>query len=111
LLQQVTIGAGVLRSQPLASERVAGHEADVLMMRPRMRIDSAIACGQKKSTDCCCVTETLGSRGEVLESSAFTEVPSASGPNPKLGSAVKKLDGFDHPFHPGVDPFGVRVGS
>jgi len=81
--------------KPLASERVAGHEADVLMMRPKDAYRFGYRLWAEKSTGLLLRTETLGSRGEVLESSAFTDVAIGVRAQPEtVVQPVKKLDGF-----------------
>lgn len=81
--------------KPVAEERVAGHEADVLALTPRDKLRFGYRLWADKATGLLLRTEVLGDRGEVLESSAFSEV--SIGIRPQLDSVlqpVKKLDGF-----------------
>lgn len=81
--------------KPVALERVAGHEADVLILKPRDKLRFGYRLWADKATGLLLRTEVLGDRGEVLESSAFSEV--SIGVRPQLDSVlqpVKKLEGF-----------------
>jgi sigma-E factor negative regulatory protein RseB len=81
--------------KPVALERVAGHEANVLVLRPRDKHRFGYRLWAEKATGLLLRTEVLGERGEVLESSAFSEV--SIGIRPQLDTVlqpVKKLDGF-----------------
>jgi sigma-E factor negative regulatory protein RseB len=80
---------------PVALERVAGHEANVLLLKPRDKLRFGYRLWAEKATGLLLRTEVLGERGEVLESSAFSEV--SIGVRSQLDSVlqpVKKLDGF-----------------
>jgi sigma-E factor negative regulatory protein RseB len=79
----------------VAVERVAGHEANVLLVRPRDKFRFGYRLWAEKTTGLLLRAEVLGENGEVLESSAFSEV--SIGVRPQLDSVtqpVKKLDGF-----------------
>jgi sigma-E factor negative regulatory protein RseB len=81
--------------KPVALERVAGHEANVLVLRPRDKLRFGYRLWAEKTTGLLLRAEVLGERGEVLESSAFSEV--SIGIRPQLDSVlqpVKRLDGF-----------------
>lgn len=81
--------------KPVAEERVAGHEADVLVLTPRDKLRFGYRLWAEKTTGLLLRAEVLGNRGEVLESSAFSEV--SIGIRPQLDNVlqpVKKLDGF-----------------
>jgi len=81
--------------KPVAVERVAGHEANVLVLRPRDKFRFGYRLWAEKATGLLLRAEVLGERGEVLESSAFSEV--SIGIRSQLDSVllpVKRLDGF-----------------
>jgi sigma-E factor negative regulatory protein RseB len=81
--------------KPVAQERVAGHEAHVLLLRPRDKLRFGYRLWADKATGLLLRSEVLGERGEVLESSAFSEV--SIGIRPQYESvlqALKRLDGF-----------------
>lgn len=81
--------------KPVAVERVAGHEANVLVLRPRDKLRFGYRLWAEKSTGLLLRAEVLGERGEVLESSAFSEVSIGIRPQPdSVLQPVKRLDGF-----------------
>jgi sigma-E factor negative regulatory protein RseB len=81
--------------KPVAIERVAGHEANVLLLRPRDKMRFGYRLWAEKTTGLLLRAEVLGEQGEVLESSAFSDVSIGirSQPDSVLQS-IKKLDGF-----------------
>ena len=79
----------------VGTDRVAGHEADVLVVKPR----DALRFGQRwwaeRETGLLLRADTLGARGEVLESSTFTEVSLAGKVSPEtVAGPMKRLDGW-----------------
>lgn len=81
--------------KPVAIERVAGHEANVLVLRPRDKLRFGYRLWADKNTSLLLRAEILSERGEVLESSAFSEVSINVKAQPELVlQPVKKLDGF-----------------
>lgn len=81
--------------KPLALERVAGHEANVLLLKPRDKLRFGYRLWAEKGTSLLLRTEVLGERGEVLESSAFSEVSIGVRAQPEsVVQPVKKLDGY-----------------
>lgn len=77
------------------TERVAGHDANVIHLKPRdgyrygYRLWSDISSGLLLRAD------VLGERNEVLESSAFSDVAIGIKAQPELVlAAMKKLDGY-----------------
>lgn len=81
--------------KPVAVERVAGHEANVLVLKPRDKMRFGYRLWAEKATGLLLRTEVLGDRGEVLESSAFSEVSIGIRAQPdSVLQPVKKLDGF-----------------
>jgi sigma-E factor negative regulatory protein RseB len=79
----------------VALERVAGHEANVLLMRSKDNLRYGYRLWAEKSTGLLLRSEVLGERGEVLESSAFSDVTIGVKPQPEtVLQPVKKLDGY-----------------
>lgn len=81
--------------KPVAVERVAGHEANVLLLKPRDRFRFGYRLWADKGTGLLLRTEVLDDRGQVLESSAFSEVSIGVRAQPEhVIQPVKKLDGY-----------------
>ena len=81
--------------KPVALERVAGHEANVLVLRPRDKMRFGYRLWADKATGLLLRSEVLGEHGEVLESSAFSDVSIGIRAQPdSVLQALKKLDGF-----------------
>lgn len=81
--------------KPIAVERVAGHEANVLVLKPRDKLRFGYRLWAEKASGLLLRAEVLGERGEVLESSAFSEVSiGVRAQSENVVQAVKKLDGY-----------------
>lgn len=81
--------------KPIAVERVAGHEANVLLLKPRDKLRFGYRLWAEKGSGLLLRAEVLGERGEILESSAFSEVSIGVRAQPdNVAQAVKKLDGY-----------------
>jgi sigma-E factor negative regulatory protein RseB len=79
----------------LGVERVAGHEANVLLLKPRDGYRYGYRLWSERSTGLLLRAEVLGESGEILESSAFSEVSIGVKPQPEMVSkTMKKLDGY-----------------
>ena len=79
----------------LGTERVAGHEAQVLMFKPRDAHRFAQRLWAEQSSGLLLRADVLGERGEVLESASFSDVLIGGKPNPDLVlQGMRKLDGF-----------------
>jgi sigma-E factor negative regulatory protein RseB len=78
----------------IAIERVAGHEANVLALKPRDKLRFGYRLWAEKGSGLLLRAEVLGERGEVLESSAFSEVSIGVRAQPDVVQAVKKLEGY-----------------
>lgn len=76
-------------------DRVAGHEAQVLTLRPRDALRYPQRLWLERQTGLLLRADTLGGRGEVLESSAFSELQLDA---PLQGNALlqemRRLDGY-----------------
>jgi sigma-E factor negative regulatory protein RseB len=86
------------------TDRVAGFEADVLQVRPRDGLRFGYRLWSEKNSGLLLRAEVLDEQGEVLESSAFSEVAIGVKPQPQsvLGP-IKKLDGYKV-VHPTMTP-------
>ncbi len=77
------------------SGRVAGHEADVLAIRARDSHRYGYRLWADHASGLLLRAEVVGERGEVLETSAFSEVMIGVRPQPEsVLRAMRKLDGF-----------------
>ena len=79
----------------LVRDRIAGHEAEVLMLRPRDKLRYAQRLWADRETGLLLRNDVIGPGGEVLESSAFTEVQIGGRPSAdQVLGPMKRLDGF-----------------
>jgi sigma-E factor negative regulatory protein RseB len=77
------------------SERVAGHEADVLAIRARDANRYGYRLWADRVSGLLLRAEVIGERGDVLETSAFSEVSIGIRPQPEsIVSAMRRLDGL-----------------
>jgi sigma-E factor negative regulatory protein RseB len=81
--------------QAAGEDRVAGHDAQVWTLRPRDSYRYAQRLWLERSSGLLLRTDTLGPRGETLESAAFSELtldnaPSAAG----LLQEMRRLEGY-----------------
>ena len=81
--------------QVLNKDRVAGHEAEVLLLKPRDKLRFAQRLWADRDTGLLLRNDVLGAAGEVLESSFFTDITIGGKPSPHtvLGP-MRKLDGY-----------------
>lgn len=76
-------------------ERVAGHEANVLTLRPRDALRYGYRLWADKESGLLLRTEVLGDRGVVLESSSFSDVVVGGHPSvDAMLQPIRKLDGY-----------------
>lgn len=80
----------------IGTDRVAGHDAEVLLLKPRDALRYGQRLWAERESGLLLRTEVLGPRGEVLESSAFTDLSIGGrvAPDTVLKPMKKKLDGF-----------------
>jgi sigma-E factor negative regulatory protein RseB len=81
--------------QALPPERVAGREADVLLVRPRDAHRYGYRLWADKASGLLLRSDVLGGRSEVLETAAFSDV--AIGIRPQVESVtqpMRRLDGY-----------------
>jgi sigma-E factor negative regulatory protein RseB len=77
-------GADAYRIRGLGNDRLAGQEAQVLMLVPVDDLRYAQKLWVEKSTGLLLRADTLGPGGEVLEYSAFSDIEIGVKPNPEL---------------------------
>lgn len=76
-------------------DRMAGRDADLLLLRPRDSYRYGYRLWTDRETGLLLRVEILGEHGEVLESSAFSEVSIGVRPQPdSVLVPMKKLDGY-----------------
>lgn len=76
-------------------DRVAGHDVEVLLARPRDKHRYAQRLWADRETGLLLRNDVLGPAGEVLESSAFTDVKLGARLQPDVVlKPMKKLDGY-----------------
>ena len=79
----------------VGQDRVAGHAVEVLMAKPRDKLRYAHRLWVERETGLLLRSDVLGPAGEVLESSAFTDVKLGARPQPDVVlKPMKKLDGL-----------------
>lgn len=79
----------------LGTERVAGHEAQVLLFKPRDEHRFAQRLWAERASGLMLRADVLGARGEVLESASFSDLLIGGKPNRDLVlQPMRKLDGY-----------------
>jgi sigma-E factor negative regulatory protein RseB len=90
--------AGLLERYEMVAQgtgRVAGHEAVVLLMRPRDGWRFAQRLWAEPGSGLLLRSDVLGADGRVLESSAFSDLKLGAGSKPEsVQAALKQLDGW-----------------
>jgi len=77
------------------ADRIAGHEANVLLLRPRDALRFGYRLWAEKSSGLLLRADVLGERGQILETSAFSDVAIGVKPQPDaVLQPMKKLDGY-----------------
>lgn len=80
---------------PQGTDRVAGHEADVLMVKPKDAHRYGYRLWAERNTGLLLRSDVIGERGDVLETSAFSEVTLGVKPHPDaVLASMRKLDGY-----------------
>jgi sigma-E factor negative regulatory protein RseB len=81
--------------RPQGEDRVAGRDADVLLVRPRDAQRYGYRLWADQVSGLLLRADVLGERNEVLESSAFSDVAIGVRPQPEtVLQPMKKLDGY-----------------
>jgi sigma-E factor negative regulatory protein RseB len=79
----------------LGTERVAGHEAQVLLLKPRDEHRFAQRLWAERSSGLLLRADVLGVRGEVLESASFSDVAIGGKGSPEtVLQAMRRVDGY-----------------
>lgn len=79
----------------LAADRVAGRDADVLLVKPKDGYRYGYRLWADRASGLLLRADVLGERNKVLESSAFSEVSIDVRPQPEsVLQPMKKLDGY-----------------
>ena len=90
--------------RPLGVERVAGHEAEVLGIKPRDALRFGYKLWADKATGLLLRAEVLDERDQVLESSAFSELTIGVKTQPEsVLQPMSRLDGYKV-LHPTLVP-------
>ena len=80
---------------PQGAERVAGREANVLMVKPRDAFRYGYRLWADQGSGLLLRADVIGERSEVLESSAFSDVAIDVKPQPEsVLQPMRKLDGY-----------------
>lgn len=82
-------------ARSLGFDRIAGHDTQVLMLKPRDELRFAQRLWAERETGLLLRADLLGRNGEVLESSAFTDlrIGGRQAAEP-IVAAMRKLDGY-----------------
>ncbi len=81
--------------RPQDSDRVAGHDANVLLVKPRDSYRYGYRLWSEKVSGLLLRADVLGDRGEVLETSAFSDVVIGVRPQPEsVLQPMRRLDGY-----------------
>ena len=81
--------------KPVGQDRVAGYDADVVLLRARDALRFSQRLWAERQTGLLLRTEILGPQGQILESSAFSEL--AMGVRAQVDSVqslLRRLDGY-----------------
>ncbi len=81
--------------RPQGADRVAGHEANVLLLQPRDGLRFGYRLWSDKASGLLLRSDVLDDRGNVVETSAFSEVTIGVRSQPEtVLQPMKKLDGY-----------------
>ena len=81
--------------QPQGSDRVAGHEANVLLVKPKDAYRFGYRLWADKASGLLLRADVLGEKSELLETSAFSDVAIGVKAQPEtVVVPMKKLDGY-----------------
>ena len=90
--------------QPQPDERVAGHEANVFVVHAKDAYRYGYRLWSDKASGLLLRADVLGERGDVLETSAFSDIAIGVRPQPEsVVQPMKRLDGF-RVFRPTLRP-------
>jgi sigma-E factor negative regulatory protein RseB len=81
--------------QPLGADRVAGRDASVLLVRPKDAFRYGYRLWADRASGLLLRADVLGERGQVLETSAFSDIAIGIKPQPdSVLQPMKRLEGF-----------------
>lgn len=81
--------------KPEGSERIAGHDAQVFLLRPRDNLRFAQRLWAEKDSGLLLRSDVLSPDGRVLETAAFSDVAIGIKPQPEtVLQPMKRLDGY-----------------
>jgi sigma-E factor negative regulatory protein RseB len=81
--------------QAQGGDRVAGYDANVLLVRPKDALRFGYRLWSEKASGLLLRADVLGEHGEVLETSAFSEVTIGIKPQPEtVVQPMRRLDGY-----------------
>lgn len=81
--------------QPQGPDRVAGHEADVLLVRPKDAYRYGYRLWSDQRSGLLLRADVIAEQGQVVETSAFSDIVIGVPPNPEsVLSPMKRLDGY-----------------
>ena len=90
--------------QPQGAERVAGRDANVLVVKPRDGYRYGYRLWADQASGLLLRADVIGERNDVLESSAFSDVVINARPQPEtVLQPMKKLEGY-HVTRPALTP-------
>lgn len=76
-------------------DRVAGYDATTLLVQPKDKLRFGYRLWSEKATGLLLRAEVIGDKGDVLETSAFSEVTIGTRPQPEtVLQPMKRLDGY-----------------
>jgi sigma-E factor negative regulatory protein RseB len=94
---------------PQGEERVAGHEADVVAVRPKDAYRYGYRLWSDKASGLLLRADVIGDRGDVLETSAFSDIVIGVRSQPdSVLQPMKKLDGY-RVLRPALRPTGLEA--
>jgi sigma-E factor negative regulatory protein RseB len=95
--------------QPAGLDRVAGHEASVLIVRPRDAYRYGYRLWAEKTSGLLLRADVLGDKGELLETSAFSDVSINVRSQPEaVLQPMRKLDGY-RVVRPALTPTKLEI--
>ena len=79
----------------IGNDRIAGHEAEVLLLKPRDAHRFAQRLWAERKTGLLLRSDVLGPKGELLESSSFIDLAIGGRPSPEIVTGpMKRLEGL-----------------
>jgi sigma-E factor negative regulatory protein RseB len=89
--------------RPIGLDRIAGHEAQVVLFKPRDGLRYAQRLWAERGTGLLLRADTLGAQGEVIESTAFTDLQLGARSQPDAVLQPMKRAEAWHVLRPSID--------